>query len=124
MESSTKAGSTERGRALTVHDDGPTVRRSVTVRKPIAEVMAAWTAAKVPGDVSFAVAPGDMGTEVHVTAPRSEQSAFKEITGALMHDDPGESLSTRLRQFRARLETGEIPTTHGQPSGREKQDHQ
>jgi uncharacterized membrane protein len=101
------------------HEDGATVRRSVTIRRPLSEVKKAWRSAGISGEAEFSPAPGELGTEVWVVAPREQQSALKEIVGAYRDDDPGESLSTKLRQFRARLETGEIATTHGQPSGRE-----
>lgn len=107
------------GTTANIHDDGDVVRRSVTIRQPIDEVRRAWTAASIPGDAQFDVAPGELGTEVRVTAPREQQSALKEIIGAWTSDDPGESLSTRLWQFKAQLETGEVATTIGQPSGRE-----
>jgi hypothetical protein len=101
------------------HDDGDTVRRSVTIRRPMDEVRQAFESAGIRGDVTFASAPGDRGIEVRVTAPRDAQSTFKEIIGAYKSDEPGGSLSTALRQLKAKLETGEIATTHGQPSGRE-----
>jgi uncharacterized membrane protein len=118
MTPATKAPERQ-GRPADIHDDGDTVRRSVTVRRPLDEVRRAWSAAGIPGEPQFATAPGKLGTEVRVTAPKDHQSALKEIIGAWTSDDPGESLSTRLRQFKAQVETGEIATTHGQPSGRE-----
>jgi hypothetical protein len=102
-----------------IHDDGGTVRRGVTIRRPLAEVRSAWASAGISGDVEFKAAPGELGTEVRVTAPRDQQNALKEIIGAWTSDDPGESLSTKLREFKAQLETGEVATTIGQPSGRE-----
>lgn len=110
------------GKPANIHDDGDTVRRSVTIRRPIADVRREWSAEGIAGDVSFVAAPGDLGTEVRVTAPAASQSALKEILNAWKSDDPGESLSTQLRKFKARLETGEVATTHGQPSGREAKD--
>jgi hypothetical protein len=102
-----------------VHRDDSTVRRSVTIRRPLGEIQKVWKSAAIPGIATFSEAPGDRGTEVRVEAPREAQSAMHEIIGALKNDDPGESLSTALRQFKARLETGEVPTIKGQPSGRE-----
>jgi hypothetical protein len=124
MKSSNQStdGATRReGRTADVHNDGDTVRRSVTIRRPQPEVRRAWESAGIPGDAQFDAAPGDLGTELRVIAPRDQQSALKEIIGSWTSDDPGESLSTRLRQFKAQLETGEVATTHGQPSGREAQ---
>ena len=107
------------GTTANIHEDGDTVRRSVTIRRPMSDVRSAWKSAGLTGDALFRDAPGDLGTELHVTAPHEEQSAIKEVLGAWRSDDPGESLSTRLRQFKARLETGEVATTIGQPSGRD-----
>jgi uncharacterized membrane protein len=101
------------------HEDGATVRRSVTIRRPLSDVKKAWRSEGIQGEPEFSPAPGELGTEVRVMVSRDRQSALKEIVGAYRDDDPGESLSTKLRQFRARLETGEVATTHGQPSGRE-----
>lgn len=107
------------GTSANIHDDGDLVRRSVTIRRPIDDVRRAWEAAGIPGDAYFSEAPGALGTELRVTAPKDEQSALKEILGAWTSDDPGTSLSTKLRELKATLETGEVATTIGQPSGRE-----
>ena len=107
------------GRPADIHDDGDTVRRSVTIRRPRTEVERAWRDAGIAGDAQFSDAPGDLGTELRVTAPREAQNALAEIIGAWKSDDPGESLSTQLRKFKGQLETGEVATTLGQPSGRE-----
>jgi len=110
------------GAPAAIHDDGAMVRRSVTIRRPLEIVQREWSAANISGEVSFLPAPGSLGTEVRVTAPRQEQSALRELINAWKSDDPGESLSTRLREFKALLETGEVATTQGQPSGREARD--
>jgi hypothetical protein len=102
-----------------IHEDGKTIRRGVTIRRPLDDVRRAWAAAGIVGDATFKTAPGELGTEVRVIAPRDQQNALKEIVGAWTSDDPGDSLSTKLRQFKAELEAGEAPTTIGQPSGRE-----
>jgi uncharacterized membrane protein len=102
-----------------VYEDGESVRRSVTIRRPQAAVEQAWKSAGIAGAVSFTLAPGDRGTEVRVIAARESQNALHEIIGTYKSDDPGSSLHQSLRDFKARLETGEVATTHGQPSGRE-----
>jgi hypothetical protein len=116
---SVSSKSTDEGTVANVRDDGELVRRGVTIRRSIEHVRRAWAGAGIEGDVEFDEAPGGLGTEVRVTAPASHQSALKEIVGAWRSDDPGDSLSTQLRQFKAVLETGEVATTKGQPSGRE-----
>ncbi|HTE44070.1 MAG TPA: hypothetical protein VK636_02410 [Gemmatimonadaceae bacterium] len=118
--SESRSGSDRKGGTADYFEDGETVRRSVTVRRPQIDVEQAWRDAGITGEATFSAAPGDLGTEVRVVAPRQQQSALKEIIGAFTGDDPGESLSTQLRAFKAQLETGEVATTHGQPSGRER----
>jgi hypothetical protein len=110
------------GEIANVLDDESLVRRGVTVRRSVDEVRQAWSSAGIDGNVEFRKAPGELGTEVRVTAPHDRQNALKEIVGSWKSDDPGESLSTQLRQFKAMLETGEVATTKGQPSGRESKD--
>src|ERR1700761_9626534 len=110
MSTTTTKSSARVGAPADFHDDGDTVRRSVTIRRPMDEVKTAWKTAGLEREAQFAVAPGELGTEVRVTAPADQQSALKEIIGAWKSDDPGESLSTKLRQFKARVETGEVAT--------------
>lgn len=43
-----------------------------------------------------------------------------ELAATLMLEDPKTLVLQNLRRFKAFLETGEIPTTKGQPSGREE----
>jgi hypothetical protein len=112
-----KAGDPHRGTA-DFHEDGDMVRRSVTIRRPLADVQRAWDSS-IEGVVTFNEAPGTRGTEVRVLAPKESQSAIKEVVGAFTGDQPGDTLMTKLRAFKALLETGEVATVHGQPSGRE-----
>src|SRR4051812_39672983 len=57
----TSKSATERaGGTADIHDDGDTVRRSVTIRRPLLEVQNAWRAAGIDGRVSFSEAPGDL----------------------------------------------------------------
>ena len=109
------------GGVAEVHEDGDRVRRGVTIRRPLNDVRAAWDSSGIDGEVELREAPGGLGTEVRVVASRDRQSTLKEIIGAWKSDDPGESLNTQLREFKARLETGEVATTKGQPSGRESE---
>lgn len=101
------------------HEDGDTVRRSVTIRRPLVEVEQQWSVSGIPGKATFAQAAGDRGVELRVEASADEQKSAKELFGSYASDNPGESLSAALRQLKSRLETGEAPTTLGQPSGRE-----
>jgi hypothetical protein len=106
-----------------VHNDRRTVRRSITIRRSRDEVEQLWRSAAIPGIATFSDAPGERGIEVSVRAPRAlQKGGTLELFGSYAGDDAGESLSTALREFKARLETGEVPTTAGQPSGRDARD--
>jgi uncharacterized membrane protein len=72
------------------------------------------------GTVTFEKAPADRGTIVHlamqVHVPGSKAS---ELAGKFTGEDPHNLTLTNLRRLKAYLETGVIPTTEGQASGRE-----
>lgn len=68
------------------------------------------------GEVVFDQAPGDRGTIVTVLQEfRMGQwaSAWETLVGR----NPKQSVIENLRHFKALAETGEIPTTQGQPHG-------
>ena len=78
-------------------------RAAVTIKKPIAEVRAAWVEHfDETGDVAFAEAPRDQGTEVRVPI-----------------ESEGSELETKikLRRFKQVLETGEVVRSDGTPEG-------
>ncbi|HYK41695.1 MAG TPA: SRPBCC family protein [Thermoanaerobaculia bacterium] len=71
------------------------------------------------GSVRFRSAPGERGTVVSVSlewVPPAGPAgrAFAKLLG----EDPGSRLREDLRRFKQVLETGEVPSTEGQPSGR------
>ena len=71
------------------------------------------------GIVRFEPLPGDRGTAVRVQMiydpPGGKWgAAFARVFG----DDPKMQIANDLRRLKQRLETGVIPTTEGQPSGR------
>ena len=72
------------------------------------------------GTVRFQPAPGGRGTEVHVSL---EYNPPGGILGAgvakIWGEEPAQQVEDDLRRFKQLMETGEIPTTEGQPSGRE-----
>ncbi|MFW6324130.1 MAG: SRPBCC family protein [Desulfovibrionales bacterium] len=70
------------------------------------------------GSVLFRKAPGDRGTEVQVLfrykPPLGEAGVmFAKLFG----QDPSRSVREDLRRFKQLMETGETPSTAGQPSG-------
>ena len=74
------------------------------------------------GRVSFVDAPNTQGTIVHVimqydTPAGSMGAAVAKLFGK----EPGQQLRQDLRNFKAMMETGEIPSVEGQPSGRSKE---
>lgn len=71
------------------------------------------------GRVEFVDAPGGRGTIVHVSMQYNPPAgslgaAFAKIFGK----EPGLQIKEDLRRFKQIMETGEIPTVEGQPSGR------
>lgn len=71
------------------------------------------------GRVDFVDAPGERGTIVHVSMgynppAGSLGAAFAKLFGK----EPGHQIKEDLRHFKQIMETGEIPTVDGQPSGR------
>jgi uncharacterized membrane protein len=72
------------------------------------------------GSVAFRAAPGGRGTEVHVHLKYQPPLGPLGATVAkLFGEEPSQQISEDLRRFKQRMETGEIATTHGQPSGRD-----
>ncbi|NEQ29046.1 MAG: cyclase, partial [Microcoleus sp. SIO2G3] len=71
------------------------------------------------GFVKFVPAPGDRGTEVHVTLEyRVPGGAVTATLAKLTGEEPEQQLTDDLHRFKQLLEAGEIATTEGQPSGR------
>jgi len=77
--------------------------------------------ARVPnsGTVHFEPAPAGRGTVVRVEIRYDPPAGTLGATLAqLFGQEPGQQIGEDLRAFKAFAETGEIPTTKGQPSGR------
>ena len=71
------------------------------------------------GRVEFKDAPGGRGTILHVSMQYNPPAgslgaAFAKLFGK----EPGQEIREGLRQFKQMMETGEIATVEGQPSGR------
>ncbi|MPZ23921.1 MAG: cyclase [Dehalococcoidia bacterium] len=81
---------------------------------------APWESPGGHGVVQFRDAPAGRGTEVRVNlsydapAGRVENTAWRLVGG-----HPEDRTREDLRQFKQLAETGEIPTTESQPSGRQ-----
>jgi uncharacterized membrane protein len=71
------------------------------------------------GSVSFRRGPEGRGTEVHVAL--SYQPPFGRlgaVLAKLLGEEPSQQIEADMRHFKQLMETGEIPTIEGQPSGR------
>ena len=71
------------------------------------------------GSVQFAKVAGDRGTKVTVELDYNPPAgkagaAFAKLFG----EEPSQQVREDLRHFKQMMETGEIPTTKGQPSCR------
>ncbi len=71
------------------------------------------------GSVHFTPAPGGRGTEVEVVM-KYDPPAGKvgSLIAWLFGKEPGQQVQEELRRFKQLMETGEVPTTEGQPSCR------
>jgi len=111
---------------------GKTIRKTVTIAKPLQEVEQAWADApelreKVDAydaQVTFVEAPGDRGTELAVEfvfdPPAGEFGVvFQKLTGS----DLATQLADDLRRFKAQLETGQVVRSDATPDGHLLADH-
>jgi uncharacterized membrane protein len=74
---------------------------------------------KHAGAVNFEAAPGGRGTFVSVAMHyHTPGGSIAAALARLLGPDPFSEVRENLRRFKQLLETGEIPTTTGQPSGR------
>ena len=73
------------------------------------------------GSVHFTPAPGGRGTEVKVVLEYDPPAGRAGVIMArLFGEEPDQQVREDLRHFKEIMEAGEIPTTEGQPSGRNK----
>ena len=71
------------------------------------------------GHVDFQPAPGNRGTELHVSLTyRPPGGTLGAVVARLFGEEPGEQIGDDLRRLKRRLEVGQDPTTEGQASGR------
>lgn len=72
------------------------------------------------GAIFFYRAPADLGTTVSLSLDYAIPGGkLAELITMVTGDNPSELAFINLRRLKAYLETGEIPTTEGQPSGRD-----
>jgi uncharacterized membrane protein len=71
------------------------------------------------GSVRFEPAPEGRGTIVRVTLKYDPPAGkLGSLVAKLWGEEPSQQIEEDLRRFKQVMETGEIPTTEGQPSGR------
>lgn len=71
------------------------------------------------GSVRFARATGGRGSVVRVHLQyRPPGGVMTPVFAKLFGEEPAQQVREDLRRFKAMLETGEVPTTEGQPTGR------
>ena len=93
---------------------------AITVHRPRQEVERLWHSPEYRSDyiaglgagLSFADAPGDRGTEIHVELERSGNPV-----GRLLGAPKLAKVKDELRRFKQRVETGEIARSDGTPEG-------
>lgn len=74
------------------------------------------------GSVHFADAPGGRGTIVHVSMQYNPPGgSMGAAVARLFGEEPGQQLRNDLRNFKQMMETGEIASVEGQPSGRNRE---
>ena len=72
------------------------------------------------GSVHFKFAPGGRGAEVKVTLEYSPPGGLIGMGIAkVFGEEPSQQVDGDLRRFKNLMEAGEVPTTEGQPSGRD-----
>jgi uncharacterized membrane protein len=103
---------------------GQKVEWEAEIINEIPDQLIAWKSvdnATVPnaGSVHFTPAPGGRGTELKVVL-EYEPPAGKlgALVAKLFGEEPDAQVREDLRRFKMMIETGEIATTKGQPSGR------
>jgi uncharacterized membrane protein len=70
------------------------------------------------GEIRFSKAMGDRGTEIHVFMDYIPPAGrVGHWIATLFGEAPARQMRDDLRNFKALMETGEIPTTSGQPRG-------
>jgi uncharacterized membrane protein len=101
-------------------------RAAITVHRSREEVQRLWDSSEyrpeyiqgTDAPVTFADAPGDRGTEIHVDLEGSTPGGklgevVQKVTGAA----PLAKVKDDLRRFKQHVETGEIPRSDGTPEG-------
>lgn len=77
---------------------------------------------KVKGDIRFSKGPNGASTVLTVSSDYSLPGGkLQEWLKMFAGNDPDTVILVQMKRLKAFLETGEIPTTQGQPSGRDEE---
>jgi uncharacterized membrane protein len=106
------------------HQDRMSHKAAITVFRPRDEVERRWKSSppeyigNADATVTFADAPGDRGTEIHVAVESGTTAgklgeAAKKLTGK----EPRAKVMDDLRRFKQQVETGVIARSEGVPEG-------
>jgi hypothetical protein len=88
------------------------------IRAPREAIEAAWNESGIPGSATFTDAPGDRGTDISVELPKKDNDDAEHRLSPYEGKSLDEQLESALWTLKAKVETGEVATTEGQPSGR------
>ena len=101
-------------------------KAAITVYRSREEVVRLWNSAdyrpqyihESGASVTFADAPGDRGTEIHVDLGRGARGGkLGEMAQKLTGSEPRAKLMDDLRRFKQLVETGVIARSEGAPEG-------
>ena len=105
------------------HQGGMSHKAAITVYRPRDEVERRWKSsppeyiANADATVTFADAPGDRGTEIHVALDSARAGKLGEAAQKLTGKEPRAKTMDDLRRFKQQVETGEITRSEGTPEG-------
>jgi uncharacterized membrane protein len=101
-------------------------KAAITVLCPPEEAQRLWESSEYKpeyaestgAEVRFTKAPGDRGTEIHISLDKSPPAGrLGEAVQKLRGSEPHAKLMDDLRRFKQRVETGEIARSEGAPEG-------
>lgn len=121
--------------SVTVHDNqrshwvahapaGTTVAWDATITDESPDEYISWSSTpesmvQNSGTVRFKAEPGNRGTVVQVELQYQPPAGkLGAVVAKLFGEEPNQQVSEDLRRFKRLIETGEIPTTEGQPHGK------
>jgi uncharacterized membrane protein len=91
----------------------------ITVSGPAEQVHKVWASLGASTPIEVAPAPGDRGVEVRVQVPADRgRLGVTDMVDRVRGETPEQQAREHLRLLRSTVETGDVVTTEGQPSGR------